>query len=713
MKNSQGRSFVPTVTFATAILVLASAPTVAQSPSLVADINQTGDSSAGLVGSGLTLAGNVIVFSGNDGLVGSEPWISDGTVAGTRVLADSRGPSNGNLGGYTELDGDLIFFANDGITGCEIWKSDLTVGNAELVTNVNPPDGTSCPWDLVAAGNYVYYKHVLPDYGNEIWRTNGTAAGTARFELLPGSNGGWLAEMAAVEDELYFTGDDGITGLELWRVNAAGLLERIDLVDDGVEDFTAVSNLFAVNNNVLLFTATDGSTGVELFRTDGSSTSRIADIWTGASSSSPGGFAKIGPGQVLFAAGDGPTGRELWRTDGSTATLVKDINTGAAFSNPSTLTTMDSQVYFFAEDGTDRDLWTSDGTALGTTKVHELGSVAAADQFREVVADSGQLWFFIERTGAVHPPFELWRSDGTDPGTELLMTFDEYQRGGSVGRNGLLFFAANDGASGMELWVSDGTIAGTEMVYEHSELGSGVRSLVEADADVYFVADDGIVGKELWKSGGSHSGTELVIDADPAGDGFLSLEGAAFAGGFYFTYDDPTVGYELFRSDTAGVTLVDDLMPGTDDSSPSEVFSSPTHLFWAADHPAGTTELMMTDGVIIERGDTHPDDDSPENFFFFDGWTYFSGKTDPEGRELLRSNGTAAGTDLFVDLDPAGSGYPEHFASGLGLLFFSAQNVDGHEPWVSDGTAAGTQQLADIVPARPDRIRVTSSRATG
>jgi ELWxxDGT repeat protein len=362
---------------------------------------------------------------------------------------------------------------------------------------------------------------------------------------------------------------------------------------------------------------------------------------------------------------------------------------------------MGGLVYFFADDSTDRDLWVSDGTGPGTTKVYEMQSIAAGDVIRELVATSGQLWFFLERTGGVTPPFELWRSDGTTLGTELLMTFEDYFRGGSVARNGRLFFAADDGANGLELWVSDGTTVGTETVYEHAEPGSSIRDIMADGADVYFLADDGIVGKELWKSDGTAGGTTLVFDADPAGDGFTSLDGTAFSGGFYFTYDDPFVGRELFRHDGMGITLVDDLIPGIVGSYPYGFFASPTHLFWGADYPTDSTELMMTDGVIIERGDTGPGDDSPEEFVFYDGLTYFSALADTEGRELHRSDGTAAGTELFVDLDPVGSGSPEDLTPGLGLLFFQATNGDGGEPWVSDGTVAGTQQLADINPG-PD-----------
>ena len=54
-------------------------------------------------------------------------------------------------------------------------------------------------------------------------------------------------------------------------------------------------------------------------------------------------------GTTFFAADDGITGHELWKYDGTTVTRVADIYPGAADSNPDWLTVFSGTLYFSAE----------------------------------------------------------------------------------------------------------------------------------------------------------------------------------------------------------------------------------------------------------------------------------------------------------------------------------------------------------------------------
>ena len=54
--------------------------------------------------------------------------------------------------------------------------------------------------------------------GNELWKSDGTSAGTVVVkDIWPGAGGSWSTELAMVDGILHFSANDGIHGEELWR----------------------------------------------------------------------------------------------------------------------------------------------------------------------------------------------------------------------------------------------------------------------------------------------------------------------------------------------------------------------------------------------------------------------------------------------------------------------------------------------------------------
>jgi ELWxxDGT repeat protein len=87
----------------------------------VTNINAT-EAAGGLAPGQLRTINGLLFFSGNDGVHGSEPWLSDGTAGGSRMIADvNPGGGGSNPQVFTAFGNQVFFSADDGTHGQEPW----------------------------------------------------------------------------------------------------------------------------------------------------------------------------------------------------------------------------------------------------------------------------------------------------------------------------------------------------------------------------------------------------------------------------------------------------------------------------------------------------------------------------------------------------------------------------------------------------------------
>ncbi|QJE95458.1 ELWxxDGT repeat protein [Luteolibacter luteus] len=196
-------------------------------------------------------------------------WTSDGTSAGTTYV-DILPTS---LVMPTDLEGTLIFFAK--VEG-EFRLYRYSGSGLEHVTTL--PPGFAIPTDLMAgsrryavAGGQLYFpcgplRDASQNVATELWRTDGTAAGTSLVKEIEedGRFGSGPGAMLAVGNEIFFAANDGIHGGELWRSD--GTEEGTVLVTD-IEPGTGSSSPkdLTIFKNKLYFTAETSAVGRELF----------------------------------------------------------------------------------------------------------------------------------------------------------------------------------------------------------------------------------------------------------------------------------------------------------------------------------------------------------------------------------------------------------------------------------------------------------------
>jgi ELWxxDGT repeat protein len=524
-------------------------------------------------------------------------WKTDGSAAGTVRVAGGKwnspniGPecSNG-LGEVVGAGGLLFFAARDPEGACQLWRSDGTdAGTVALTHNTGWETGVA---SITPLNGIVYFTN------GGIWKTDGTEGGTV-----------WVAEgrlPAEGGDALFFFSEDALGTAELWKTGGTGGgTLRVKQFPPDVPA-NSIRNL-TVAGSALFFAASDTAHGAELWKADGTEvgTIMVKDISPGSIGSledAPGWgyntwFAAL-DGILYFAAKDLLHGEELWKSDGTEAgtVLVKDIWAGPTTSGPFALTPAGNGLFLAANDGVHGlELWHSDGIEAGTVLTRDIGpgdSLVARDYYTHwstfVVSIGGTAYFGADDgvNGAT-----LWKSNGTEAGTVMAAAVGAGFRL-TVGSD-TVYFPGGDVPPETGLWRSDGTEAGTVMV---KRLKAGLLCyhpgpcLADVVGTLFFITGDYL----LWKSDGTEAGT-VVVKEVPGGWQSHSLIGAG--GKLLFVAMDDEHGQELWQSDgtEAGTGLVYDIRPGPGSASPKWLTSARGTLYFQADDGYHGAELWALD----------------------------------------------------------------------------------------------------------------------
>lgn len=267
------------------------------------------------------------------------------------------------------LNNKLIF---NPLAGSSLNPIVLDLQNSANSGLLYPIDTFSNPLEFTVLGTNCFFAASTPANSRELWKTDGTNAGTSLYlDINPGTGSGEIRSINVLGTQLTFVATHATYGKELFKTNGAGsltLLKDINPTGDSTPSFATVIG------SLLYFGADNGTIGRELWTSAGTtlSTALIKDI-NPSGDSNPSKFKQVGS-TVYFIANDGTNGVELWKTDGTAVgtILVKNINpTGD--SNPDYFTEYNGKLYFVANNGVNgAELWVSDGTDAGTTMVADV-----------------------------------------------------------------------------------------------------------------------------------------------------------------------------------------------------------------------------------------------------------------------------------------------------------------------------------------------------
>ena len=130
------------------------------------------------------------IFVGGEAAEGMEPWVTDGSVAGTMMVADLvPGPAPSNVGNFTPAGSLAVFTATDATNTTDVWGSDGTGSGTLRLTAHAPIGASSTPSTFEPLpGGGVFFSASSPATGFEPWTSDGTAAGTSLVAIVrPGA----------------------------------------------------------------------------------------------------------------------------------------------------------------------------------------------------------------------------------------------------------------------------------------------------------------------------------------------------------------------------------------------------------------------------------------------------------------------------------------------------------------------------------------------
>ncbi len=654
----------------------------------------------------LTPFNKKLYFSADDG-TGRKLWLTDGTTTGTTIANGANSVTLQDNFYYAVTnepfavqDSSLYMQGTTQKTGSELYKYDVATGFYLVKDITRGSAGGYINTITPAFGGIAFNYFDTVNHKTELWESDGSArtlllksydAGTGYFDYLTPGNA-----------LLYFISRDS-NGNELWKTNGtpAGTTLVKDIYAGTTSSYPADLTYF---KNKLYFNAASKKAGTELWQSYGTagSTSQVAEINQVASSSSgpnyyggsaSGNVAGSAIGNTLYFNAYRPeTGNELYQSDGTgPGTVLKsDLVAGENGSYPMNFTKKHGAVYFIASvvDSVNNYSYTifkTDSAGNTTPKTFlSKGFIISYD-----VADNGLVYYILYSflTGK----YELWRGDGTLPGnfmlTDKLASFNYTYTVKTLGNKA--FFSAAD-ENGTELWSSNGTIAGTKIVRDiNTGSNSGnPYSLYVYKNNIYFGADNG-AGIALWRSNGTAVGTLKIKTIQPYG---LSNNGIDYNnyfclanGELYMNAYTSSTGAELWKTNGtgAGTVLVKDITGDATDGNPSFLtdvngsvfFSVANSQLWKSDGTAATTALV-------------------KNIFSSDFYLLFRERCVADGKLFFNTNqllwvsdGTDAGTQQVADNGLNGVNLVTNLAAAGNAVFFNgyADNT-GYELYSGDAT---------------------------
>jgi ELWxxDGT repeat protein len=406
---------------------------------------------------------------------------------------------------HSSYGGDMISYNNMLYTvmklvadrGYMLVQSDGTeAGTKEFIDNAKNSQGSN-PYDFMAGNGFMYFRAAADHYTTytqEVWRTDGTTAGTIKLGM---TNGG--SPMAVAGNYLYFV--SYVTEQHTWQLyRTMGTTASTVMIKQGdsaayysdspIKMLNVSGRLYYITANHQLWRSDGTTAGTKMLK-------QFFDIQN----------FYAGSGRAYLVAKEDPYDSWLYRADATGAYKIELLRTGStpekdAAYYPSVL--IGSVLYFITQDNTHgNELWRTDGSAAGTYMVKDFSTEDYLDWsieygFNNMIVHNNVL--YITSTDDNRDMY-LWKQTGPTTFEKVREVYDDVM----LSHNGLLYIWGRDTRdwNGNVLEVTDGTEAGFQLLAEYTGNENGIDYGIVGNI-VYFNTTG---GTSIWRSDGTSCGT--------------------------------------------------------------------------------------------------------------------------------------------------------------------------------------------------------------
>ena len=702
-------------------LAAAAPPVSSQIGELIGDFEALGLDFEGSRPRHLTRIGNKVVFFADSRTAGREPWVTEGTPETTRMLADSCPGRCGFHRVFATLPGRVFWLvprspSSFSSSDASLWSTDGTPGGSHRLiegAGLELDSEFVKPQEWAALDGAILFATEADEAGRELWRSDGTPAGTFRVaDLTPGSTDTTFS---------WFTEHRGKVLFLVGRRSATRLFET-DGTEGGTRELSTgdtpgifeLSGFRTLGPHVLFSRFLDGRS--RLWRLD-PATGEAVDLTRDLDVSS-GRLLKV-VGSHLYFLGTDPQGTQLWRTDGTAAGThrVSNVPSGdvdGEFDESIRVEQIGSRILFTAWNESSRsEIWQSEGPEATTRRFPDSceGSGGCADTTGPWLKTNQRL--FVPASAPGLREIFILEAGGGPPTTFASLCPDRCPtamiRPQVLGDE--VFFAAATGAQDRpQVWSTDGTAANTRQVSSipESEAADGSPSTgwisrLPGGWVFAFATED--YGTEPWFAAASGERAFLLRNINQSAEGsFPSLLAATRDGivaklGRSNVTTAPVIGSLGTRSSTGY------LFPGADPVLIRDLDSAAGRAYFLSSGGLDTTGLWTSDGTPEGTQKVGELAGSIRNFPFGSrriaavGGEAFFLVGEGEDLGLWRSDGTPAGTGPVLTLDSEAYRLARGLATDGESLFFVSQDVEGDRAlWISGGESSNTLPIFE--PAR-------------